>query len=102
MKSPENIGAAAGRLFSAAATLLGKPDEALDYCRQAIAACEKARFRPELALCRLQLAELLFDHFSEEREEAQRQLDSAIAEFRVMKMQPSLERALSRKQVLEA
>jgi len=45
---------------------------------------------------------LLFDHFPEEREEAQRQLDSAIAEFRVMKMQPSLERALSRKQVLGA
>ena len=52
------------------------------------------RFRPEIALTRLQLAELLLEHYPDERAEALDHLDFAIAEFRDMKMQPSLERAL--------
>ena len=55
-----------------------------------------------MALTSLSLAELLLDYYPDERAEANQHLDFAIAEFRVMKMQPSLERALSRKQVLEA
>ena len=60
------------------------------------------RFRPEIALIRLQLAELLLEHYPEERAEALEHLDSAINEFREMKMQPSLERALKHKEILGA
>ena len=60
------------------------------------------RFRPEIALTRLQLAELLLDHYPEERAEALEHLDFAIGEFRDMKMQPSLERALRHKDILKA
>ena len=60
------------------------------------------RFRPELALSHLGLAELLLDHYPDEKPEAIKHLDFAIKEFREMKMQPSLERALRRKDILKA
>jgi hypothetical protein len=60
------------------------------------------RFRSELALTRLQLAELLLDHYPDEKQEAHEHLDFAIKEFREMKMQPSLEKALRRKDILKA
>ena len=60
------------------------------------------RFRPELALSRLGLAELLLDKFPDERTEGLEHLDFTIKEFREMKMQPSLERALSRKDMTKA
>jgi hypothetical protein len=59
-------------------------------------------FRPELALSRLELAELLLKHFPQERSEAITHLDFVIPEFRDMKMQPSLERALRHKEILKA
>ena len=59
-------------------------------------------FRPEEALTHLQFAELLLDHYPEERTQALEHLDSAIAEFEDMKMQPSLERALALKERAEA
>ncbi len=52
------------------------------------------RFRTELALTRLQLAELLLEHYPDEKSDALEHLDFAINEFHEMKMQPSLERAL--------
>jgi len=60
------------------------------------------RFCPEIALTRLQLAELLLEHYPEEKSDAPEHLDFAIAEFREMKMQPSLERALRHKEILGA
>ncbi len=60
------------------------------------------RFRPELALTRLQLCELLLDHYPGERKDALEHLDFAIKEFREMKMRPGLERALRRKEILKA
>jgi hypothetical protein len=39
------------------------------------------------------LAELLLDHYPEERDQALEHLDFAIKEFEAMKMQPSLEKA---------
>ncbi len=60
------------------------------------------RFRPELALTRLQLAKLLLEHYPEEKAAALKHLDFAIKEFRDMKMQPSLERALRHKDILKA
>ena len=52
---------------------------------------EEMPFRPELALTRLQLAELLLEHYPNEKKEAIEHLDFCIKEFRDMKMQPSLE-----------
>ena len=91
-----------GRHLGAAAALLGKPEEARGYYAQALDVATKIRFRPEIALTRLQLAELLLEHYPEERAEALDHLDFAIAEFREMKMAPSLERASAmRSKVLE-
>ena len=59
-------------------------------------------FRPEVALTRLQLAELILEHYADERAEALEHLGFAISEFRDMKMQPSLERALRHKDILKA
>ncbi|MCZ6784933.1 MAG: AAA family ATPase [Proteobacteria bacterium] len=83
----------AARHLGAAAAMLDKLDDARAYYADAIEVCERVRFRPELALTRLQLAELLLDHYPDERDEAIEHLDFAIAEFREMKMAPSLERA---------
>ena len=60
------------------------------------------RFRPELALSRLELAELLLDHYPDEKKEALEHLDFAIKEFREMNMLPSLERAVRHKEILKA
>jgi len=91
-----------GRHMGAAAALLGKPDEAHKYYQKAIKDCTEMRFRPELALTRLQLAELLLEHYPDEKKEALEHLDFAIKEFQDMKMQPSLERALRHKEILKA
>jgi tetratricopeptide (TPR) repeat protein len=90
------------RHLGAAAALLGRPDEARKYYQKAIKDCTEMRFRPELALSRLQLAELLLEHYPTEKEEALAHLDFAIKESQDMKMQPSLERALRHKEILKA
>jgi tetratricopeptide (TPR) repeat protein len=91
-----------GRHMGAAAALLGRPDEARKYYQDAIEVCTEIKFRPELALTRLQFAELLLEHYPEEKKEALEHLDFAIKEFQDMKMQPSLERALRHKDILKA
>ncbi len=60
------------------------------------------RFRPEIALTRLGIAELLLAGSPDERADALAHLDFAIEEFRIMKMQPALERALRHKGLLKA
>jgi len=141
-----------GRLCGGAAALLGETEKARGYYEQAIEICTKVRFRPELALTRLELAELLLgqagainraptsgdvissplpegegrpkrrqraqaapgggvragfkpaptESEADLRAEALAHLDFAIGEFRGMKMQPSLERALRHKELLKA
>ncbi|TET14907.1 MAG: zinc-ribbon domain-containing protein [Dehalococcoidia bacterium] len=90
------------RHLGAAAAFLGRQKEARKYYQKAIKDCTEMRFRPELALTRLQLAELLLEHYPKERAEALEHLDCAISEFQDMKMQPSLERALRHKEILKA
>jgi tetratricopeptide (TPR) repeat protein len=90
------------RHLGAAAALLGEPDKARTYYHQALEVCAKIGFRPEIALTRLQLAELILEHYPDERTEAMEHLDFAIGEFRDMKMQPSLERALRHREILRA
>ena len=81
---------------------LEKHDEARKYYDEAIKVCTEMPFRPELALTRLQLAELLLEHYPQEKKEAVEHLDFAIKEFREMKMQTYLERALRHKEILKA
>ena len=90
------------RHMGGAAALLGKYDEARQHYQEAITICTEMPFRPELALSKLQLAELLLEHYPKEKKEALEHLDFAIKEFREMKMQPSLERALRHKDILKA
>jgi len=90
------------RHLGGAAALLGRCKEARQQYQEAIKVCTEMRFRPELALSRFQLAELLLDHYPDEKTEALEHLDFAIKEFREMKMQPSLERALRLKDILKA
>ena len=126
------------RLLGAAAALLGEPEQARGYYHQALEVCGKIRFRPEIALTHLQLAELLLAEAEKGdasplvaahpgpsdvgaglkpaaptrgpaepraealRHEALEHLDLSIAEFRDMKMQPSVERALRHKELLKA
>jgi len=92
----------AGRHLGAAAAFLDKPDEARKHYEKAIKDCTDMKFRPELALSRLQLAELLLEHYPDEKKEALEHLDFSIKEFQEMKMQPSLERALRHKDILKA
>jgi len=90
------------RHLGGAAALLERYDEARKYYQEAIKVCTEMPFRPELALTRLNLAELLLEHYPDEKKEALEHLDFAISEFREMKMQPSLERALRHKDILKA
>jgi tetratricopeptide (TPR) repeat protein len=95
-------GISVGRLLGDAAVLLGQPAEARIAFGHALDICARARFRPEGALARLHLAELLLGHYPQEQAEALAHLDFAVEEFRAMKMQPSLERALRHKGLLHA
>ncbi len=79
-----------------------EPDRARNFYDQALAICERAQLRPEVALISLGLAEVLLDRYPDERAEAVEHLDFAIREFRAMKMQPSLERALRQRELLKA
>src|SRR5579859_2480904 len=83
-----------GRLLGEAALLVRSPAEARDLYEQALGVCQKVRFRPELALIHLDIAELLLDHYPSENTQASNHLQTAIGEFEAMHMQPSLDRAL--------
>jgi hypothetical protein len=52
-------------------------------------------------LSRLQLAELLLEHYPDEKSEALDHLGFPINGCREMKMQPSLERAIRHKKILK-
>lgn len=91
-----------GRHLGAAAALLDRPEEARTHYQEALRVANEMRYRPEVALTRLQLAELLLEHYPKERTEALEHLNFCIGEFRDMKMQPSLERALKHKEILGA
>lgn len=82
------------RHLGAAAALLRRPEDARRHYDEALKVCTEMRFRPELALTRLQIAELLLEHYPGEKSDALQHLDFAIKEFREMKMQPSLDRAM--------
>jgi DNA-binding CsgD family transcriptional regulator len=82
-----------GRLLGEATAMLGQPKEAEAFYLQGLEVCRKVRFRPEIALICLDLAELRLEHFDAERAEALSDLNFAIDDFDAMHMTPSLERA---------
>ena len=84
------------RHLGGAAALMSKPDEARTMYQQASDLAGRIRNRPEIALTRLQMAELLFNYYPDEHDVARRHLDFATTEFRDMNMKSSLERAVSR------
>jgi DNA-binding CsgD family transcriptional regulator len=84
-----------------AAALVGHRSAARGYYLQALEAAGKIRFRPELALAHVSLAELLVQEGDETgRSDALEYLDVAIPELRDMNMQPALERALALRETL--
>jgi hypothetical protein len=85
------------RLLGDAAAILAENASARRHYEQARDDATRMRIRPEWALATLGLAEVL-----EPGEEAQTYLDQAIAELQTMKMQPALQRALARKELLKA
>jgi DNA-binding CsgD family transcriptional regulator len=77
-----------------AAALPGDRAAARARYLQALESAGKIRFRPELALSHLRLAELMVEDADDvTRYEALEHLDVAIPELRDMKMQPAVERA---------
>ena len=96
------INRSVARLLGKAALLRGDSATARTHFETGIDLCNRVAFRPEVALTRLDLAELLLDHYPDEHDAAIEHLDFAIAEFREMKMQPALERALGRRGLLKA
>jgi predicted ATPase len=87
---------AIGRHLGDAAALAGNRAAARDYYAEALETADKIRFRPELAMTHLRLAELLLqDSDDHARSEALEHLNLAIPELRDMHMQHALERALA-------
>jgi class 3 adenylate cyclase len=76
------------------AAALGEITKARAYYAKALEDTRAIRLRPEIALTQLGLAELLLEHFPDERAAALDHLASAVPELRAMNMRPALERAL--------
>lgn len=90
------------RHLAGAARLLGDREAARAHYQRALEWATGIRFRPEVALARLDLAELMLEGSPEEQAEAREHLDFAIPELQAMKMQPALERALRYRASLRA
>lgn len=89
-----NCTPAIARLLGRGWSMAGDVARARAEFQRAVEVCQRIRFRPELAVARLDLAELMLNHYPAERTEALQLLDVATAEARAMNMQPAVERAL--------
>jgi ATP/maltotriose-dependent transcriptional regulator MalT len=81
------------RHLGAAAAMIGDRAAARTYYEQALEIAGRLRFRPEIALTHLHLAELLHDGGTHERAQARAHLAAAIPELEAMAMQPALMKA---------
>ena len=70
--------------------MLGRPDEARANLQEALELTRRVRFRPEVALIRLDLGELLLRHYPRERSQGVEHLKSAVEELQDMGMLPAL------------
>jgi DNA-binding NarL/FixJ family response regulator len=82
-----------GRHLGDGAALLGRHAEALAHYRAVLEVAQTMRFRPEIALTRLALAELLLATAPARRFEALQHLELAAEELRALGMAPALARA---------
>jgi hypothetical protein len=82
-----------GRLLGEAAMLDRRLEDARHFYGHALGIATEIRFRPELALTRLGLAEL--DAAAGHTNAAREHLAFCVPEFEAMKMRPALERALA-------
>ncbi len=90
------------RILGAAMALLGAPESARTWYVEALRISAAVGSRPEAALVRLQLAELLLEHYPDQREEAIDHLGKAIGGFEAMNMRPSLRQALKHRARLDS
>jgi class 3 adenylate cyclase len=95
--SNNNLGMSRGRVFGRAAALLGDVDAAQRHLEDGLATAQKLGMRPEVALVRLELARLLFEHFPAARAAAVEHLTIATREAQAMKMKPLLDECLALK-----
>ncbi|HZU78196.1 MAG TPA: AAA family ATPase, partial [Dehalococcoidia bacterium] len=86
-------GACPGRLLGEAAALNGDKPLARGHYERALRAAQKLPMRPEIALIRLDLAELLAEGDEAEHAEAREHLAFCIPEFEAMGMAPALQKA---------
>jgi serine/threonine protein kinase/class 3 adenylate cyclase len=86
-----------GRILGSAARLLDKTDEARAHYEDGLAVATKIGNRPEAALIRHLLAQLLFERFPDDKMVAAEHLTLATQEAQAMKMQPLLEDCLALK-----
>jgi DNA-binding CsgD family transcriptional regulator len=87
---------------AAASALSGDVDGARDSYAEAIAFCERVGYRPELALSRLDLAELLLGLGEPEHAEAGRLLALTLPDLQAMGMTPAAVRAAALLQRIES
>lgn len=81
------------RHLASAAALLGEPERSRTLYQEALGQALARRFRPEVALIRLELGQLLLERFPESHAEAREHVAFALAEFEKMGMAPSVARA---------
>jgi DNA-binding CsgD family transcriptional regulator len=82
------------RVLGDAEALMGNAAAARSYYEEALEACAKVSFRPEIALTRLHLGELLLQAFPGEHSAAMEHLDFVIEEAEAMGMAPALQQAV--------
>jgi DNA-binding CsgD family transcriptional regulator len=81
------------RLVGSTRQLQGDFGGARAHFELALVGSQRIGYRPEVALTRLALAELLLDHYPSEQHLARAHLDAASSEFSAMRMLPSQARA---------
>jgi class 3 adenylate cyclase len=82
------------RVMGLAASRMGDAEAARKHLDTALRLAEKMHDRLDVARTRLQLAQLLFEYFPDEKAEAAEHLTFVTQEFQAMKMQPALEDAM--------
>ncbi|MBE0610234.1 MAG: AAA family ATPase, partial [Dehalococcoidia bacterium] len=83
------------RVLGRADRFLGRPAEARSWFRRAVEVADSIRFRPEMAMARLELAELISQEFPADAGDARDLLAAVLPELEAMGMAPALERARS-------
>jgi hypothetical protein len=96
-----HIGVSIDRLLGLLAQTMGQPDAAAGHFDDAVAFCQKAGYRPELAWTCCDYVDLLLDREGpHDNERARELLDEALATSRELGMRPLMERVLARREAM--